>query len=363
MKKTFYVFALLVLLFFSVGYRTEVTNNNISKIYLTDSLLLKSESQSVIKLYNITNPASPNYVSSISLTGNKDIAVNNVYLYADSYADLIIYNIYNPALPKIVDTIKNVFQKSYMYDYGFWGNDVYGGNSGCNCSTQESSPVYPTFDGGRNTGGSLARFTIAKNYLYCVDASDLSVFDLSIPSYPTFKAKINVGWDIETIYSYGNHLFIGGMNGMYVYSISDPKNPIQISVFTHARACDPVVVEDNRAYVTLRNGSACGPSENALHILDVTNLSNPSLIKSVLMDEPYGLSVENKIAYVCDGIGGIKILNTADLSQVQFLKVLGGTMPYDSILRDNILYVTARDGIIIYNVVEPSSPVQLSMIR
>lgn len=363
MKKLFYVFVLLVLVLFSVGYKTGTHNNYISKIYLTDSLLIKTESQSVIKLYNISNPASPYFVSSISLAGSKDIAVNDVYMYVDSYADLIIYNIYNPASPKVVDTIKNVFQKYYINDPGFFGNDVYGGTSGCNCASDESTPVYASADGGRNIGGSLARFSIAKNYLYCVDASDLSVFDLSIPSYPTFKAKINVGWDIETIYSYGNHLFIGGMNGMYVYSIANPQSPIKISEFTHARACDPVVVEDNRAYVTLRSGSACGPSENALHVLDVTNVSNPTLLKSILMDEPYGLSVENKIAYVCDGIGGIKILNTNDLTQVHFLKVLGGMVPYDCILNDKILFVTARDGIIIYNVTQPSSPVQLSMIR
>ncbi|MBZ0198555.1 MAG: hypothetical protein K8H86_01720, partial [Ignavibacteriaceae bacterium] len=314
-----------------------------------------------IKIFNITNPAAPFFVSTISLIGNQDIAVKNSYMYADSYTDLIIYNIANPASAVIVDSIKNVFQKMYYGDPGFYGN--FGGSSGCGCSTDEVTPVYATNNGGSGVGGSLARFAIAKNYLYCIDGNSLTIFNLAIPAHPAYISKINVGWDIETIYSYNNNLFIGGTNGMYIYSITDPQNPVQISTFTHARACDPVVVENNRAYVTLRSGTTCGPSENALHIIDITNISNPSLLKTVLMDEPYGLSVNNNIVYVCDGVGGIKILNAANLTQVEFLKVLGSTMPHDCILSSDILYVTAQDGIIVYNVANPASPVRLSMIR
>ncbi len=360
MKKSFNIFVLLVLIFFSVGYKTGV-NNNISKIYLTDSLLIKCENQTSIKIFNITNPALPNFVSAISLIGNQDIAVNNNYMYADRYTDLIVYNVTNPASPNIVDSIKNVFQKMYYGDPGFY--DGYGGSSGCGCTQEVTTPVYAVNGAGSGVGGSLARFAIAKNHLYCVDGQSLSVFNLATPAHPLYITKISVGWDIETIYAYNENLFIGGTNGMYVYSIADPRDPAQVSSFTHARSCDPVVVENNRAYVTLRSGTSCGPTENALHVLDITNLSNPTLLKTVLMDEPYGLGVKNEIVYVCDGIGGVKILNTTDLTHVQFLKVLGGTMPHDCILRSDILYVTAQDGIIIYNVANPSAPVQLSMIR
>lgn len=359
MKNVFYLFLFLLVFFLSVGYKSEVNNSFISKIYLKDSLLIKCEKQNNIKFFDVSNPSSPAVVSSINIKGNYDAAVYDSYLYADSYEDLIIYNIYNASSPKAVDTIKKVFQQIYFP--GVY-NDGYGGSSGCNCSSSEVSPV-SDFSGGTGRGGSLARFTIAKKYLYCVDGSDLHVFDLVYPSYPQFKKKINVGWDIETIYSYKDYLFIGGMNGMYIYGIIDPQNPVTISEFTHARACDPVVVEDTLAYVTLRSGTACGPSQNALHVLSVSNLFNPKLLKTVLMDGPYGLAVKNRIVYVCDGIGGIKVYNANILDRVVFLKVLGNTMPYDCIIDNNILYVTAQDGILIYDITNPAAPVKLHIIR
>jgi hypothetical protein len=42
---------------------------------------------------------------------------------------------------------------------------------------------------------------------------------------------------------------------MFIYDNSNPQAPVQLGVFQHARACDPVFASGDRAYVTLRDGT------------------------------------------------------------------------------------------------------------
>ena len=55
--------------------------------------------------------------------------------------------------------------------------------------------------GGQNgVGGSLARFTLAGNYLYVVDETNLKTFDVTNPANPILKNSTTIGSNIETIY-------------------------------------------------------------------------------------------------------------------------------------------------------------------
>ena len=51
---------------------------------------------------------------------------------------------------------------------------------------------------------------------------------------------------------------------MYIYDNSNPHNPTYMSQFEHAEVCDPVFIEGNFAYVTLRSGSRCNGFQNQL---------------------------------------------------------------------------------------------------
>ncbi len=50
-------------------------------------------------------------------------------------------------------------------------------------------------------------------------------------------------------------MFLGSTNGMYIYDISAPDTPKYVSELQHVTSCDPVVVDDKYAYVTLRGGN------------------------------------------------------------------------------------------------------------
>lgn len=112
-------------------------------------------------------------------------------------------------------------------------------------------------------GGSLARFKIVKDYLYTVDSHNINVFNIENLNSPEKVESVHAGFDIETIFNLGDNLFLGSRSGMYIYDISSPSKPVSVSEFQHGKTCDPVVADENYAYVTLRGGNSCGATKSS----------------------------------------------------------------------------------------------------
>ncbi len=188
--------------------------------------------------------------------------------------------------------------------------------TGCGSGGSSSSGSADSNNGGGSTGGqggSMARFAVSGDYLYTLNKRDLEVFDISIPDKPLPYTRDSVPFDVETLFSYGDHLYVGAESGVYIYSKpTNSANMKQIGQFTHMKSCDPVVVEDDVAYVTLRSGSSCRvqSGENTLQVLDVRNPVKPKLITTKNMIEPKGLGIDNGTLFVCDGVGGLKVFHT-----------------------------------------------------
>jgi hypothetical protein len=177
----------------------------------------------------------------------------------------------------------------------------------------------------------------------------LDVYDISIPQSPAFTSKVQLGWGIETIYPFKNKLFIGSNTGMFIYDVTNPSQPSKQGEFNHVRTCDPVIAEDKYAYVTLRSGTGCPGSTNQLDVLDITNLSQPSLVKSYTMTNPHGLSKDGDLLFICDGQDGLKIYNAANASNVFLLKQLTGPETFDVIAWNGVAIVSATDGLYQYD--------------
>jgi len=181
-----------------------------------------------------------------------------------------------------------------------------GGSGGAGSASSGSS------GGSVGKGGSMARFAINGDYLYTVDRDAMRVFDISEPSRPYPYAKVRVAFDVQTLFAYKEYLFIGGESGMYIYDAHTPAQPEKISQFTHMRSCDPVVIYEDLAFITLNKGSTCRlqSGENTLQVVDVKDPLNPKLLKTVGMWSPKGLGVdENGTLFVCDGSAGLKIFH------------------------------------------------------
>jgi len=200
---------------------------------------------------------------------------------------------------------------------------------------------------GADTGraGSMARFAIKGNYLYAVDIEKLSTFRIDDPQDVN---KLNVqylGFGVETIYPHGNHLFIGDQSGMHIYSIANPERPEKKSFTPHFRSYDPVVVQDNYAYVTLRTGEGMAGGVNALYIFNISNLYNPQRVKEYAMTNPRGLSIDGNLLFICDdGLKVFQVSNGVDLTLMQTFNI-----PAIDVIPDNpYLYVVTEQGLAQY---------------
>ncbi|WP_017731526.1 LVIVD repeat-containing protein [Nafulsella turpanensis] len=198
---------------------------------------------------------------------------------------------------------------------------------------------------GTGQGGSMARFAVVGDYLYVVDSRLLHVYDISTSSNPLKLKDIELGVNIETIFPYQNRLFIGSMEGMHIYDIAAPESPVYLSTYRHVTSCDPVVVQDNIAYVTLRTDNACARGLNQLDLIDISNPAAPTLINSFPMDSPFGLGISDTTLFVCEGKNGLTVLNVADPHNIEVSRRFDNLHAFDVIPAENSLILTGNSGI------------------
>ncbi len=349
------------------------------KLYIRGQYIFLNEIDKGIHVIDNSNPDQPRNIAFIDIPGNMDIAVMGNTLYADLYTDFVAIDITNPLQIQLKKVVEGIFPDRYyeffrpdsnkilasweqrdttIVNQGELSNwirqgDVFlsfsaldngsggitrGGNSG---SVASASPY--------GMGGSMSRFAITNERLYAVGNQNLDVFNITQPHDPQNVSRKNIGWNIETIYPFMNNLFIGSQTGMFIYNISNPDNPVQQGQFNHVRTCDPVIADNNYAYVTLRSGTTCQGFTNQLDILNLSNLSNPVLVKTYQLTSPHGLSKDGNTLFICDGKEGLKIFDASNVSNLQLVKQISGIETYDVIAWNDNALVVAKDGLYQYD--------------
>ena len=374
------------------GLPTKLTT--FGNIYSYQHYLLINERGSGVHIFDNSNPDSPLQLSFMNIPGNFDMAVKNNVLYADSYDDLLALDISDITNILLLKRLNGIFPQSHPStsgviigykdtiieiservspDWGFQNDNI---NSNQNFNTLESSTGSNSITNNNSgTGGSFARFTIANNHLFAIDSRVLNIFDLSIASDPV-KVKsetiFNVA-EIETVFPYNNSLFIGSTDGVIIYDITDPKNLLFKSMFTHARACDPVYVSEDVAYVTLRsnNNNRCFGVNNQLDILNVKDLDQPRLIKTFSMINPHGVGVDDSLLFLCEADAGLKVfkinktLINKELSEVSInqLSWNQSIFAYDVIPQNGNLIVVGDNELHQYDYTDPNNLILRSKIK
>ncbi|MFV0267436.1 MAG: LVIVD repeat-containing protein, partial [Draconibacterium sp.] len=364
------------------------------KIYFKDNLLFVNEVFEGVHILDMTNPANPENLGFIEIPGNVDIAIKNNTLYADSYIDLVAIDISDIDNPKEVNRVEDVFPYTLpKYDENYRLADI----------DEEKGVVidwkitrvrqkmeyhyYPVYffsnrdnlfmsdmaNGGGSVpqgstfgvGGSMARFGLYDTYLYTVDRAMLHIFDINNDQQPKEIGQQNVGWDVETMFIYDDHMFFGMQSGMRVFSLEVPTVPKYLSSFWHTTSCDPVVVADGYAYITLRGGNTCGGSVNRLDVLQLSDdYVNNTLIASYPMEGPYGLGIDDEILFVCDGEAGLKVYDASDKTHISENQI--ATFPninaYDVIPLNDYLFMIGEDGFYLYDYSDLQDIQQISFI-
>ncbi len=355
------------------------------KIYFKDHYIFINEALKGIHVIDNTDPAHPEFVSFIEIPGNVDMAIKDSILYADSFIDLValdisdIHNIHevgrvdsifpysvpplvqNNALPFVnVDASKGIVvgweTRMVEENVAIQNNNLTflvrndmmmmdGGlvNSKVSYASSESGSMSV------GVGGSLARFNISDNFLYTVDQYNLRTFDIDDLSSPLLVSDQSIGWGVETVFQYMNKLFFGTTTGMLIYDLSNPSSPKYLSSYNHIRSCDPVVVENGYAYVTLRSGNLCGEATSQLDVIDISNISDPKWKQSYPMQEPYGLGIDNSTLFICDGEAGLKVYNAENPNNLIKIAWFMNVNAFDVIPYNGNLMMIGSGGLYQYN--------------
>jgi hypothetical protein len=320
----------------SISVEPAQQTNSEGKIYVATGKLFYIAQEEGVHIFNNQNPAAPQNIAFINIPGVHDVAVKENFLYADNFVDLLVFDISNINNITLVKTVQNAIQfypqypeEAEFYDYEDYPQEgeIITGYTLEQRERPEGMQLEMLIDatadfnsssaGSVGTGGSYAKFQINDNALYTTDAYQLNVFNITNPAEIYYDKSVSMyfwlgGGQFETLFKQKDFLFVGATNGMYVVDATDEFNPFFVSGFSHATACDPGVVSQNTAYITVRGGNSCGAIEDQVNVIDITDMANPTLTSTFLLDQPYGLGQRNDVLYVCCGSGGLKVFDATN---------------------------------------------------
>jgi hypothetical protein len=380
----------------AVVEQENVQLKNPGKIYFKDDYIFIIEELKGFHVFDNSNPASPVKKAFIAVPGAVDMSISGSTMYIDSYIDLVVLDVSDITKIKESGRVKDIFpytvpptgnkypmasidrNKGVVTDWNlgivrekvippqqypypiFWerGYDYITFNSAMGASSGVSGS-------GVGVGGSMARFGIKGDVLYTVDQNKLSVFSITNKTAPTKNGEFYPTWGIETMFLTDKYMFFGTTTGMVIYDISIPLSPQYKSFYNHVRSCDPVVVDDTLAYVTLRSGTSCGGSTNVLDVVGIKNIAKPMLKASYAMTNPHGLGKDGNLLFICDGAAGLKVYDATDPLQIgsNLIYSYPDIKAIDVIPVGNVLVLIAEDGLYQYNYSNISNITLLSKIE
>ena len=356
------------------------------KIYIYQDYLFIVEVGEGIHIVNNATPSSPQNMAFLPVIGCTDVAVQNDVLYVDSYFDLLAFSISTPSNPELQCRITDAFEMNRFpvlegFDEAYPAANINNREGIIVGWTQkevsEESQAFESMWGMANDaeaaispsnsvgiGGSMAQFAIALNHLYVLRSSSITSFNLEGELCPQTGSETTVNRVAETIFPYNDHLFLGTTTGMLIYDLNSPGSPQFVSSVDHFTACDPVVVQDDRAYFTIRTGTECNGFLNQLHVVDVTDYSSPQTLAMYDMVNPHGLGIDGATLFVCDGSDGLKVYDAEDDMQIDnnMIEHYENIDTYDVIPFNDILIMTAEEGIYQYDYSDPENIIELSFM-
>lgn len=357
-------------------------------IYFKDNYLFVVEPNKGIHFIDNNDPTNPMNVGFLNVMGTSGLAIKGNFLYITAMVDLVIVDVTSFTNPIEVKRIEEAFptalplmaknyptktidkSKGIVVDWNVvevkeevnsmpvW--------TGCwNCETLMLADASSGGGGSVGTSGSYAQMTILGDYLYVIDNWQLRPFDISQPINPVEGESSYLNWNVETIFPYENYLYMGTTTGMMIYNTQNPSAPQWQGSISHARACDPVVVQENFAYVTVRSGGNCGGDINQLDVVDISDKSNPFLVRSFNMKDPHGVGISGNTLFVCDGNAGLKMFDATNPGDAgnKLIKKYGNIDAIDIIPKNGVAMVIAENGIFQYDYSDPEKLELLSEIR
>ena len=318
------------------------------KIVTYQHYIFINKPQEGIHVVDNSDPANLQNLHFISIPGSLDMSIIDDHLYSDMFSALVVFDISSITQPEIIkeftvedvfyynpyitlESVVNTVESSEFTRYDPVDNTL-GIVTGWRTEIRQEPldafelryEILESVDfmtaiaetdqsfGKISTAGSMTRFLPIDRYLYTINFNELVLFSIEEDYRPSRFARLDTGTQAETLFQLNDLLFVGSTTGMLMYDVSISSNPDYINSINHFRSCDPVVADENYAYVTLRGGTNCFTEFNGLQIVDIRDPQNLEVVARQIMFNPHGLAIHQDHLIVCDGSAGLKVLNVSD---------------------------------------------------
>jgi len=307
-----------------------------------------------VEIWDVSNPQQPIFLSSlpsIYACEKLTIAGNRLYL-AVQQAGLLIYNIANPT-PQFVGS----YASCNAYDVEVRANIAYVADFNYGLRILNvSDPNNCQLLGSYNSSNAKS-LAVSGNLLFITDNFlHHNIIDVSNPSDPNQLSSISDMWVGASTF-YNNYLFLSinspgtSIKQIKVYNITNTSSPSLASSYTIQGLIYSMVALDDNMYV---------PTDNhGLHVLDISDMTNSSLIATSLIPTNTK-TVENhgNYAYLADNDTRLIQLDVSDPAEPALVSEFPFTNSVsDLVIIDRTAYVAANEaGLYLFRLTEPDPP-------
>ncbi len=327
-------------------------------IAVSGSYAYVADYTSGLRIFDISNPASPVQTGICFTTQAAAVAVSYPYAYiADTNSGLRIIDVSNPAAPFIRGsyslTAANGVAVSGSYAYVTSNMNTDRGLNIIDVSTP-ASPVRRSLC----VTSEATSVSLLGSYAYVTDGSSgLRVISVSNPLSPSIVTTVSTGGNARSATINGSTLYVAaGSAGLLIYSLSTPSSPSFLGSFAATYPVG-VAVSGANAYVA--------DTANGLRFVSVANPASPILIGTAAAGgNVQGVAVSGIHAFVADYYLGLRVIEARAPSAPAIKGTLTlGSQPTDISIRDSYVYMADAVGRFrVIDISSPATPVQVGLL-
>lgn len=214
---------------------------------------------------------------------------------------------------------------------------------------------------------NITDFHIVDNTLYAIVTSEINsqlmIYDLSSPSNPELIGSYENTYDqlLETpcitvengtafiINQMRTFNFVPVLTQLRIFDVTDPGGIEVIVNHDLPLSADSIELEADRAYIS---------SSDSLHIYDISNLQQVTLLNSIEIDDIQTFFISNNLGFASCRESGLKIYSLDIPTAPELLSVIHNVCDMDyTFYTDNTAYIcNSENGVLIYDLTDPTEP-------
>lgn len=311
-----------------------------------------------VRIVDVSDPAHPVQLQALALPGTaSDVEVDGQYLFvADgSVGGVQVVSIAQPMSPGVRSAL-NILGP--VEDIEVAGNVAFLiGNQRDLTAVDVTDPSNPallaTHYPGAGTGTAVDLALSGRLAYTALGAAGMVIVDVGSAT-SMFDVGSYLAADAKAVATDGDVAYVGTEGDVHILDVTDPANPSLLSVYPTGCTNRGLVIDGDRLYVV-------NPL-TGLHIVDVSDPHLPTTLGSFpTSGSAVQVSVDGAYAYLADTVDDLIVLDVSDPANPTQVGSWSGSLNPPSSVRhtDNHLVMTAGSSIRVFDVSTPATPVEV----